>query len=115
VHALESSSGRSALHKAAYWGHEQLTAVLLREYKLDPNVQDHDGDTALHDAARYVLRRSALPSRSFVLIRRFGHVKVCTHLLSGGCNKDLRNKAGKRGVQSLHLLRIFYYRLLADS
>ena len=27
VHALESSSGRSALHKAAYWGHEQLTAV----------------------------------------------------------------------------------------
>jgi len=29
VHALESSSGRSALHKAAYWGHEQLTAVCL--------------------------------------------------------------------------------------
>jgi hypothetical protein len=29
VHALESSSGRSALHKAAYWGHEQLTAVRL--------------------------------------------------------------------------------------
>ena len=31
VHALETTSGRSALHKAAYWGHEQLTAVLLKE------------------------------------------------------------------------------------
>jgi hypothetical protein len=34
VHALETSSGRSALHKAAYWGHEQLTAVLLKEFAI---------------------------------------------------------------------------------
>jgi len=77
VHALETSSGRSALHKAAYWGHEQLTAVLLKEYKLDANVQDNDGDSALHDAAR------------------FGHAKVCAHLIAGGCNRDIRNKAGQ--------------------
>ena len=54
MHALESSSGRSALHKAAYWGHEQLTQVLLKDYKLDANVQDNDGDSALHDAARFI-------------------------------------------------------------
>jgi ankyrin repeat protein len=77
VHALESSSGRSALHKAAYWGHDQLTSVLLKEYQLDPNVQDNDGDSALHDAAR------------------FGHIKVCQHLIAAGCSKSLRNKSGE--------------------
>jgi ankyrin repeat protein len=35
-----------------------VTQVLLKDYKINPNVQDYDGDTALHDAAR------------------FGHVKV---------------------------------------
>jgi len=74
VHALESSSGRSALHKGAYWGHTGLCTLLLTEYKLNANVQDFDGDSALHDAAR------------------FGHVKVVETLLANGANTALVNK-----------------------
>jgi cytochrome c peroxidase len=58
VHEVEGSSGRTALHKAAFWGHDHLMDILIRQCKIDPNVQDYNGDTALHDAAR------------------FGHVKV---------------------------------------
>ena len=58
VHAKEPNSGRTALHKAAFWGHHALVAMLLAELRLCPNARDASGDTPLHDAAR------------------FGHVKV---------------------------------------
>jgi ankyrin repeat protein len=77
VQAVERNSGRTALHKAAYWGHHELCRILLQEYGLDPNVQDFNGDTALHDAAR------------------FGHVKVVEHLLAGGIDVTKKNKAGQ--------------------
>ena len=38
-HQLEVNSGRSALHRAAFWGHESVVKYLLDECKLDANVQ----------------------------------------------------------------------------
>lgn len=76
-HALEATSGRSALHKAAFWGHDDMTAFLIEEAKIDVNLQDHDGDSALHDAAK------------------FGHVNVTKALLAAGSDVTLTNKAGQ--------------------
>jgi len=76
-HQLEATSGRSALHKAAFWGHIEMTRFLVKEAKLDLNVQDIFGDTALHDAAK------------------FGHEAVAKILLEGGAKTTLKNKAGR--------------------
>ena len=43
-------AGRSCLHYAAGYGHEECVERLL-EKQFDPVVQDHNGDTALHLAA----------------------------------------------------------------
>lgn len=77
VHGTEPNSGRTALHKAAFWGHNHLMGWLLDELKLDPNVQDYAGDTALHDASR------------------FGHDTVAKSLLDKGADKSIKNKDGK--------------------
>ena len=52
---------RSALHKAAFWGHVEAVGYLVNVDKAGStlNIQDYNGDTALHDAAR------------------FGHLRVC--------------------------------------
>jgi len=75
-HQLESTSGRSALHKAAFWGHTAMTTYLVTEVKIDLNVQDVYGDTAMHDAAK------------------FGHDGVVRILVTAGANIKLKNKAG---------------------
>jgi hypothetical protein len=75
VHEAEANSGRTALHKAAFWGHN-ATIEFLVGLKLDANAQDHNGDTAIHDAAR------------------FGHAKV-VELLKPHSDLSLRNKEGK--------------------
>lgn len=77
VHAVESSSGRTALHKSAFWGHTAMSAFLINECKIDVNVKDSMGDTACHDAAR------------------FGHMPVVEMLLKAGANPSIKNKAGK--------------------
>jgi hypothetical protein len=77
VHALEARSNRSALHKAAFWGHEEAVEYLVNDCKLDVNVQDYNGDTALHDAAR------------------FGHEKIAKVLLGAGADPSLLNAAGQ--------------------
>ena len=43
-------AGRTCLHYAAGYGHEECVERLL-EKKFDPVAQDHNGDTALHLAA----------------------------------------------------------------
>jgi len=77
VHEKERDSGRTALHKASFWGHIDTITYLLDECKLDPNVQDYCGDTALHDAVR------------------FGHAPLVNKLLSSGADKKIANKDGK--------------------
>jgi len=76
VHEVEPTSGRNALHKAAFWGHIEAVRYLATDLKLDPNVQDLMGDTALHDAAR------------------FGHAEVVQILLDAGTDLHLTNSAG---------------------
>ena len=76
VHAIELTTGRSGLHKAAYWGHIDTVKFLVNNLKLDVNHQDNEGDTALHDAAR------------------FGHTEVVQFLVNSGANVNLKNKSG---------------------
>lgn len=77
VHEQEANSGRTALHKAAFWGHIETVTYLLDELKLDPDVTDVSGDTALHDAAR------------------FGHKFIVAKLLAAGANPFEPNNEGK--------------------
>jgi cytochrome c peroxidase len=65
-----------ALHKSAFWGHNAMTTFLLQECKVDVNVQDCYGDSALHDAAK------------------FGHEEVLALLLAGGADRTIRNVNG---------------------
>eukprot|EP01043_Picozoa_sp_COSAG02_P032340 COSAG02_NODE_2156_length_9643_cov_55.052761_9_plen_440_part_00 len=82
VHAAEPSSGRTALHKAAWWGHVPVACYLLHTCGLKPNVLDFNGDTALHDAAR------------------FGHVELSQVLLSSGADINIVNKEGQTPYQT---------------
>jgi hypothetical protein len=77
VHARESSSGRTALHKAAFWGHDLVIELLVNECKLNVNDLDYNGDTALHDACR------------------FGHEGVIQMLLDAGTDLAIRNALGQ--------------------
>eukprot|EP00658_Telonema_sp_P-2_P085397 TRINITY_DN972_c0_g1_i1.p1 TRINITY_DN972_c0_g1~~TRINITY_DN972_c0_g1_i1.p1 ORF type:complete len:397 (+),score=85.46 TRINITY_DN972_c0_g1_i1:174-1364(+) len=78
VHGADRSSGRTAVHKAAFWGHDHILRFLLNELKIDPNMQDSLGDTALHDAAQ------------------FGHQKCIDALLAAPLIKvGIKNAAGK--------------------
>ncbi len=81
VHGIEESSGRNALHKAAFWGHEEAVRYLVEECKLDLNVQDFNGDTALHDAAR------------------FDHQQIVQTLLAAGADAGIVNHRGKSAAQ----------------
>jgi ankyrin repeat protein len=76
VHTVEKASGRNALHKAAFWGHEGTVAFLINEAKVNVNAADYNGDTALHDAAR------------------FGHQKVADILIAGKADLSLKNRDG---------------------
>lgn len=77
VHQLEKTSGRSALHKAAFWGHNGMVEYLAAELKLNVNEADVYGDTPLHDASK------------------FGHAVACEILLKNGAYPFAKNKDGK--------------------
>jgi len=77
VHYVEASSGRSALHKSAFWGHIDMTNFLVKECKVDLNQRDYNGDTPLHDAAR------------------FGHIQVVQFLLACGADPSIPNRGGQ--------------------
>jgi hypothetical protein len=77
----EKSSGRTALHKAAFWGHDATIKFLVNDLKVNLNTQDHNGDTALHDAAR------------------FGHAQIVQILLDGKADRSIKNKDGKDAHQ----------------
>jgi Peroxidase/Ankyrin repeats (3 copies) len=79
VNSTEPHSGRTAAHKAAFFGHDTVITYLagLNGVVVDWDAVDSDGDTSLHDASR------------------FGHVNVVKALLAAGANCKVRNKAGK--------------------
>lgn len=39
VNQVEATSGRTALHKAAFWGHVEMVTYLVQELKLNVNAQ----------------------------------------------------------------------------
>jgi len=82
VQELERSSGRTALHKAAFFGHDDAIRFLVQECKCSLNVQDYNGDTALHDAAR------------------FGHLGCVKWLVTAGANLTTRNHANKDAIET---------------
>ena len=79
-HATEATSGRTALHKAAFWGHIETINWLIQDVKLSLNTVDYNGDTALHDAAR------------------FGHLDVCHALMRAGADPMIVNKKGQNVI-----------------
>ncbi len=76
IHGSDPASGRTALHFSAFWGHIDMTRYLTKELRLDPNAQDFNGDTPLHDAAAH------------------GHEVVAKTLVEAGARTTIRNKAG---------------------
>jgi uncharacterized cupin superfamily protein len=77
VHAVEKVSLRSGLHKASFWGHLHVVQYLVTDLKLNVNLQDNVGDTALHDSAR------------------FGHDEISSFLMANGADPTIQNMAGK--------------------
>mmetsp|Transcript_10401 Transcript_10401/g.25035 ORF Transcript_10401/g.25035 Transcript_10401/m.25035 type:complete len:400 (+) Transcript_10401:1413-2612(+) len=75
LQSVDTASGRSALHKAAFWGHNHVVKMLLANGS-PVNKVDFAGDSALHDAAR------------------FGHKSIVVSLLEAGADLTLKNKDG---------------------
>lgn len=74
--AADPSSGRTALHFAAFWGHVDMVRFLLEEVGLAVDATDFAGDTPLHDAAAH------------------GHTEVARLLVASGADVAARNGAG---------------------
>mmetsp|Transcript_18511 Transcript_18511/g.38238 ORF Transcript_18511/g.38238 Transcript_18511/m.38238 type:complete len:183 (-) Transcript_18511:2298-2846(-) len=76
VNAKEAHSNRTAIHKAAFFGHSEVVKYLVG-LGSEVNAQDADGDTALHDAAQ------------------LGHAAAVEVLLKNGADKSITNKDGQ--------------------
>jgi ankyrin repeat protein len=78
VNAKEPHSDRTAMHKAAIFGHSHVIEYLIESnMKANINAQDVEGDTPLHDAAKY------------------GHTAVVQALLKAGADKSIVNHERK--------------------
>jgi urate oxidase len=77
ANSYDAGSRRTALHKAAFWGHSHIVPWLVDDLGAAVDATDSAGDTALHDAAR------------------FGHANVVSELLARGASPTARNAAGK--------------------
>ena len=77
VNTVDPSSGRSALHFAAFWGHVGMVTYLIKECGLKLDTQDFNGDTPLHDAASH------------------GHEEAAKALMEAGASTTIRNRNGK--------------------
>jgi len=75
--STEPFSLRTASHKASFFGHANVIEYLATLDGTNVNAVDADGDTPLHDAAR------------------FGHKAVVEALLKAGADKTIKNKEGK--------------------
>ena len=72
----EPNSSRTAMHKASFWGHAHIISYLAEDCAAFVNVKDSNGDTPLHDAAR------------------FGHVNCVQVLLDNDCDVNVTNNDG---------------------
>lgn len=77
MNSKEPNSMRTAVHKAAFWGHDHVIDYLANECKCSLNDQDSNGDTPLHDAAR------------------FGHAGVVSKLVTAGADTSIQNRKGE--------------------
>jgi ankyrin repeat protein len=77
INSVEPHSDRTAMHKAAIFGHVHVIEYLVEMKCGCINAQDVEGDTPLHDAAKY------------------GHVKVVQALLQAGADKSIVNHERK--------------------
>ena len=78
----------TALHYAAEQGHADCVAALLREPMLELDLQDMDGDTALHLAAHGVN-----------VIRGRSHVSVVEQLVRRGASIFVERKNGRKAFE----------------
>lgn len=76
VNSTEIHSRRTAMHKAAFFGHAHVIPYLF-QVQASCNLQDVYGDTPLHDAAR------------------LGHANVVEALLLGGADATVKNLTGQ--------------------
>jgi len=76
INSYDTDSGRTALHKAAFWGHAHVVAFLTQSCCAKVGECDFAGDTPLHDAAR------------------FGHAEIVRTLLRVGADCSALNHEG---------------------
>jgi hypothetical protein len=74
-------TGRTAMHKAAFWGHIHVIKYLIEDCHCNLNVVDFNNDTPLHDAAR------------------FAHESVVRALIAAGADLTLQNNSGKTPLE----------------
>jgi ankyrin repeat protein len=76
------NSNRTALHISALKGHDSVVDFLLETegLRMDCNIQDSDGDSALHNAAQ------------------MGHVDIVAKVLIAGVDVNLRNSNGETAL-----------------
>jgi len=76
VNSYDADSGRTAMHKAAFWGHCHVIDFLTSSCCARVGDTDFAGDTPMHDAAR------------------FGHVEIVRSLLRVGADCSAVNHEG---------------------
>lgn len=108
--------GRTLLHYAAEQGNMKLINHFIRHFKINPNIQDYSGQTAMHMAATQfygnvitalvnaggdVNATDKLGVRPLHIAAVHGHIPVASKLIKKGANVFAKSYALKRGYSSL--------------
>ncbi|KAK5132905.1 hypothetical protein LTR08_008351 [Meristemomyces frigidus] len=78
--AQQDAHGYSLVHAATSYNHLALLRALVRDYHVDPNITDEDGETALFNAET---------------------VEMARELLQLGVRKEARNDEGQTAAEKL--------------
>lgn len=108
--------GRTLLHYAAEQGNMKLINHFIRHFKINPNIQDYSGQTAMHMAATQfygnvitalvnaggdVNATDKLGVRPLHIAAVHGHVPVASKLIKKGADIFARSYAIRHGYSSL--------------
>lgn len=108
--------GRTLLHYAAEKGDIKLINYLTRKLRINPNIQDHSGQTAMHMAATQfygnvitalhkvggdVNATDKMGLRPLHIAAVYGHIPVACKLIKRGADITAKSYAVKRGCCSL--------------